>query len=221
MMDIHTYSSRLRGRRWLSGNAFEIEISKPASFTFIPGQCIRFMYKGLERDYTMVSTPADQTLALCIRDVPAGRFTSFLVSAETGTLLSFTGPHGYFTYRPSDLPSIFIATGTGIAPFVSMSRSGISGFTVLHGVREPGNLYYKEVFRHRAVLYVPCITAYQTDPHLQSDFFNGRVTGYLEHYLPRRPYDFYLCGQAEMIRDVMLLVDDLFPESRVYSESFF
>jgi hypothetical protein len=34
-------------------------------------------------------------------------------------------------------------------------------------------------------------------------------------------YDFSLCGREEMIRDVILLVDQRFPDSLVYTESFY
>ena len=50
----------------------------------------------------------------------------------------FTGPHGYFTFRDFRLKPVFVATGTGIAPFVSMVRAGAKGFIVLHGVSTGG-----------------------------------------------------------------------------------
>jgi ferredoxin-NADP reductase len=48
----------------------------------------------------------------------------------------------------------------------------------------------------------------------------GRVTGYLEGHLPLGAYDFYLCGRGEMIREVILLADQKFPDSLVYTEPF-
>jgi benzoate/toluate 1,2-dioxygenase reductase subunit len=218
---MRTYSSTLLSRNVLSAGAFEIEISRPDSFDFNAGQCIRFIHKGLERDYSMISAPDDPTIGLCIRNIPSGRFTSFIASAEIGTPLCFTGPHGYFTYRPSDQPVVFIATGTGIAPFLSMSRSGISGFTLLHGVRKSEDLYYEEFFRRTAADYVPCLSACQGDAPPGPGVFHGRVTAYLESHLSRRPYNFYLCGRIEMIRDATLLADEYFSGSLVYSEIFF
>jgi len=50
--------------------------------------------------------------------------------------------------------------------------------------------------------------------------FAGRVTGYLGGHLPSGAYDFYLCGKGEMIRDVIHLVDQKFPDSLVYTEPF-
>ena len=44
--------------------------------------------------------------------------------------------------------------------------------------------------------------------------------GYLEAHLPSGAYDFYLCGKGEMIRDLIHLVDQKFPDSLVYTEPF-
>jgi NAD(P)H-flavin reductase len=102
-----------------------------------------------------------------------------------------------------------------------MARAGVSGFLLLHGVREPEDLYYEDLFRTAASEVVPCLTGQGEGPARRLDAFSGRVTAYLEANLPRRAYDFYLCGREEMIRDVTLLVDEAFTGSRVYSEIFF
>ncbi len=121
-----------------------------------------------------------------------------------------------------------MATGTGIAPFAAMVRSGVRGFLLLHGVREPEEFYYQDLFRDAAARVVPCLTGRDLGggqgpggPPGPEETFAGRVTAYIEEHLPRRPYDFYLCGREEMIRDVTFLVDEAFPGSRVYSEIFF
>jgi benzoate/toluate 1,2-dioxygenase reductase subunit len=115
-----------------------------------------------------------------------------------------------------------VATGTGIAPFAAMARAGVRGFLLLHGVREPEELYYEALFRGAAARVVPCLTGHGSGgPPRHEQAFPGRVTAYIEAHLPRRPYDFYLCGREEMIRDVTFLVDEGFPGSRVYSEIFF
>jgi hypothetical protein len=39
--------------------------------------------------------------------------------------------------------------------------------------------------------------------------------------MPRIPYDFYLCGRGDMVRDVTLIVDELFSGSLLYTETFY
>lgn len=215
------YRSVLLGTRWLTARTFEVRLCRPEGFSFRAGQNIRLRCKGLERDYSVTAGAQDADLALCIRRVPQGALTPCLAGLDPGSELVFTGPHGHFTFRPSDRPAVFVATGTGIAPFVAMARSGVKGFLLLHGVREPEELYYEELFRGVATGVVPCLTGCGPEENPRADGFCGRVTAYLEAHLPRRTYDFYLCGREEMIRDVTLLVDEAFPGSRVYSEIFF
>jgi NAD(P)H-flavin reductase len=111
-----------------------------------------------------------------------------------------------------------VATGTGLAPFVSMARSGVAGFILLHGVNSAKDLYYTSVFKSAAKQYLPCIS--ETDK-LAGEYFRGRVTDYLQKNLTPGLYDFYLCGRREMIRDVTFLVDERFPGSFIFTEIFY
>ena len=215
------YSTVLLSRHWLTDRVFELELLRPESFKFNPGQCIRFHHKTVERDYSLITTPADHNLALCLYNVQGGLFSPLLASAEIGTGLSFSGPHGYFTYRPSTKPAVFVATGTGIAPFLSMARAGAKEFTLLHGVKTSNDLYYESFFLNTARMYIPCLSRGQTQLLSRSDGFQGRVTEYLRDHLPGGTYDFYLCGRQEMIRDATLLADARFPGSLVYTETFY
>jgi ferredoxin-NADP reductase len=110
---------------------------------------------------------------------------------------------------------VFVATGTGIAPFVSMVKSGCKGFTLLHGVPTSAELYYGESFRAAAFRYVPCLSEENA-----AGAFSGRVTEWVRTHLAPGSYDFYLCGRREMVRDVTSLVDEGYLASRVYAEIF-
>ena len=144
---ITRYSTQLLERRWLSKKAFEMRLKKPPAFEFMPGQRICLGYKAVERDYSLVCAPDDPDLVLCIRYVKDGMLSTELETAQIGAQFQFTGPDGYFVFRPSDRPAIFVATGTGIAPFCSMLRSGVTEFTLLHGVETTEDLYYTSEFK--------------------------------------------------------------------------
>jgi len=212
------YASELIERQWLSNKSFEITLSKPKSFEYMPGQCIRLIRSAIERDYSLVTAPTDPNLALCIRNIEGGILSPELSNAPVGSRFNFNGPHGYFTFRPSIRPAVFVATGTGLAPFVSMARSGVTGFILLHGVNSAEDLYYTAVFKSAAKQYVPCIS--ETD-RLSSEYFSGRATDYLRKNLAPGLYDFYLCGRREMIREVTLLVDEKFTGSFLFTEVFY
>jgi ferredoxin-NADP reductase len=215
---VQKYTARLLRRKWLSKKTFEIVLSLPLGFAFKPGQHIRLNLDRKERDYSIVSAPQESDLTLCIRMVTGGTLSPLLSVADIGTAISLEGPHGYFTYKPTPRPAVFIATGTGIAPFCSMARSGISGFTILHGARFPNDLYYAFRLRQNAAKYIACLS---DTKELPADAFPGKVTDYLEQHLNPGAYDFYLCGRKAMIRDATLLIDERFPKSLVYSELFY
>jgi ferredoxin-NADP reductase len=208
-------------RRWLSKNAFEIELTRPPELAFKPGQTICFIHEAMERYYSLLSTPDDPTLVLCVYYVPQGSFSPVLADAEIGTRFNVTGPHGYFTFNRSEREPVFVATGTGIAPFVSMGRSGITDFILLHEVELTEDLYYQDLFGEIASNYVPCLPETSATDPVPPGIFRGNAAGFLKQNLPPASYDFYLCGEREMTREVTLLADDYFPGSYVFKEVFF
>jgi ferredoxin-NADP reductase len=208
-------------RRWLTKNAFEIELTRPPSLAFKPGQAIRLIHETIESYYSLISAPDDTTLVLCVYNVPHGSFSPRLADAEIGATFHLTGPHGYFTFNPSERTPVFAASGTGIAPFVSMGRSGVTDFILLHEVELAEDFYYQDLFRNIASNYSPCLLGpAAADPSL-SDTFHGNAADYIKKKLPPASYDFYLCGNREMTSQVTLLVDEQFPDSHVFREVFF
>ena len=205
-------------RRWLSNHTFEIALKRPPQFEFFAGQRLRIILQRQERDYTIVSAPTDPELRICVRLVPQGEITSALSKAAIGTQFQITGPHGYFTYHQSQSPAVFVATGTGIAPFRAMVLAGANNYTLLHGVTTSTELYYANLFQSQAALYMPCLSE-QTES--MPDAFHGRVTAYLAQQFTPGQYTFYLCGRQAMIRDVTHVVDERFSGSLVYTEIFY
>ncbi|MGE5255170.1 MAG: ferredoxin--NADP reductase [Hyphomicrobiales bacterium] len=212
------FTTQIVSRRPLSPKAFELILSKPPKFDFTAGQRICLKHGDSERDYSIVSSPDEPEIRLCIRNVPGGLLSPQLAQAPAGLTLTFTGPHGYFTFKASSRPAVFVATGTGIAPFCAMAGSGVRGFTLLHGVAAPEDLYYHTFLQPRAAAYRACLS--ESEPRT-AEHFAGQVTDYIATHLPRRACDFYLCGRQDMIRDVTFLVDEGFPGSFVYSETFY
>lgn len=215
------FVAQLVQRRQLSDATFELAFNRPADFSFIAGQRIRIIQDGFDRDYTLISAPADTELTICVRLIPNGKVTPYLIKADLGCPIQFCGPYGYFLYRPSVRPAVFIATGTGIAPYVSFARCGVQGFSLIHGVRHPEELYYQDIFKTAARTYIPCLSSPPAPTGSSGDPFCGRVTDYLSRHWPAGTYDFYLCGRTDMIRDITHIVDDRFSDSHLFSEAFF
>jgi ferredoxin-NADP reductase len=207
----------ISARRWLSAKTFELTIQRPNGFVFVPGQRLRIIHAAGERDYSLASGADENRLVLCIRRVERGRLSGHLSTCHIPTEIPIKGPYGYFTFKPSKRQAIFVATGTGIAPFCSMVRSGVSNFLLLHGVGQKADLYYRDLMQAAANTYIACVSNIDRE---SKGFFRGRVSDYLKKHLPMGSYDFYLCGRRDMIRDVTRLVDRRFPDSLVYAEMF-
>jgi len=219
-----SWEAVLRARTWLSADHFELEIERPDEFAFLSGQHIRILAPEGERDYSLVSGPADPLLRIYVRQVRGGEVSTFLAEARPGIRLAFRGPFGHFVLHPSPRPRLWAASGTGIAPFVSMARAGASGHLLLHGVRRIERLHYAEFLAPGAAAYVACLSEDERSgvpPHAGIEVFHGRVSDYLAGRLAAGRYDFYLCGSATMIREATAIIDARFPDSLVFSEVFF
>jgi len=130
-------------------NLFSFTVSRPESFKFTAGQFVRLgvnpsqlkyyqeqndakdaatdaaLNEDIFRAYSIVSSPFDEVLEFFSIVIPDGAFTSQLQHLQVGDeLLLNTMPFGFLTLAryqkplPKDL--WLLATGTGLAPFLSM-----------------------------------------------------------------------------------------------------
>src|SRR5208282_2171993 len=104
----------------------EFEMNGHSRFGFVAGQWLSFktdMPDGEEitRAYSIASPRSDdKRFALCLNRVQDGFMSNFLCDMKKGDEIRCQGPFGDFILRPPMRDTIFIATGTGIAPFRSM-----------------------------------------------------------------------------------------------------
>jgi benzoate/toluate 1,2-dioxygenase reductase subunit len=100
---------------------FAIDLAQPLDF--LPGQYVNVQIPGTEltRSYSFSSPPGAGRAEFVVRNVPNGRMSSWLAkNAACGQAISFAGPYGSFYLRAVQRPVLFLAGGTGIAPFLSM-----------------------------------------------------------------------------------------------------
>src|SRR2546427_8691112 len=98
-------------------------------FDFEPGQFLSIFAekdgKSISRPYSIASPPESKDyLELAIKVVEGGFMSNYLHHVAPGTKLKSIGPLGTFVLlEPPDYPirdTMFVATGTGVAPFVGM-----------------------------------------------------------------------------------------------------
>lgn len=214
-----SHNVSVKQRHWLSSNSFELIVEKPRDFAFLAGQKVLIEKAGVQREYSLACSPNDKDLHFCIRFLAEGTFSSMLAEVQPGAKLKISDAYGFFIYRPGN--AIFIATGTGIAPFVAYAQSGVQGFLLLHGVARIEDLFFRQVVEKAVKKYVPCLSGEESGRAQAAGGIAARVTEYLAQRLGPGVYDFYLCGNGAMIGEATRLIDRNFPDSRIFSESFF
>ncbi|MDE0837962.1 MAG: FAD-binding oxidoreductase [Kiritimatiellae bacterium] len=109
--------------RPLSENVMEVRLRMPqaSQFEFVPGQYIHLTNKErVTRSYSLAAPPAsDRHLCIHVKRIDGGLFSDYLfLRARQEDVLHLEGPLGRFVMpdRGSVSKTIFLATGTGIAP---------------------------------------------------------------------------------------------------------
>lgn len=100
-----------------------VETDDPVAFA--AGQYLSVRYQDTTRVYSIASSPSRDELEFCVRRVPGGEMTAELaVDLEAGETVTLRGPYGELLLEePSRRDLVFLATGTGVAPFKSMIDS--------------------------------------------------------------------------------------------------
>jgi len=184
--------------------------------------------KLIRRAYSIASACVERRyVEFYLTLITSGALTPRLFALEHGSRV-FLGPKasGVFTLdrTPPGKAIVFIATGTGLAPYVSMLRSVLAHeterkFVVLHGACYSWDLGYRGELESLARLrpnftYLPSITRPEQDPHFRGRV--GRIQAILEQgaleqdagiELDPQQVDFFLCGNPEMIKVVVGLLE--------------
>lgn len=179
-------------------------ISFEPSFPFIAGQMVFAALEaaGTKRLYSIASGENDTEISILFDVKPGGALTPSLSQLRPGDALYCSVPQGSFTGTHGK--AWWIASGTGVAPFRAMFRSGPSENKVfIHGGRFLHSFYFQEEFATLGDRYIRCCST-QTGEGI----YEGRLTRYLlEANLPSDNCKYYLCGSAEMVvetRDLLI-----------------
>jgi ferredoxin-NADP reductase len=203
-----------------------------AAFTFAvdasleryrPGQYVSLgVFDGIgwvQRPYSVVSLDgsshgASDRVELFIRHVPGGALSPRLWQLPVGARVRVGPPKGLFVLDEDDQrPRLFIGTGTGLAPLLSMldemvSRADDIPSALVHGVSYRDELAYG--YRIAAwmatglpLLYRPCVSRPDDERNEGWRGLTGRaevaVARALEQMPPLAGGVAYLCGNPSMI----------------------
>jgi ferredoxin--NADP+ reductase len=217
--DLEMYAVKVESNVSIAPDVYVL--SYPRSHAFAAGQVVGISIdEGSEpRLYSIASGNTDDMIRLLYNIKPGGEMSPSLAELKAGDTLFVSEPFGSF--YGSATPAVFIASGTGVAPFVSMLRSGLDKDKMLiHGGRTLDSFYFSEELA--AALgeenYIRCCSR-EKGPGI----YEGRLTSYLrdqESLDPHRKY--YLCGLAEMVVETRdLLIDKGIPYENNIAEIYF
>jgi ferredoxin--NADP+ reductase len=195
-------------------------ISWKRKYAFQPGQVVKITLdpRVTPRIYSVCSGNDEDEIRVLFNIKEDGILTPRLARVIPGMKIWATKPYGSFI--DGKKPAWWIATGTGIAPFYSMFRSGISeNKTLIHGVSNLNQFYFEDELEWAmGDRYVRCCSYEQS-----CNVFPGRVTQYLKEIneLPTN-INYYLCGKALMVVEVRdLLIAKGVPYENILAEIYF
>lgn len=206
--------SKVVSRKFLTDKCFILTIERK-NLGFYAGQHFSLGPPdgGINREYSVYSGTTEKNISFLIKIIEEGCVSKILASDHIKEV-RLHGPYSNFIIPEEWLASkfLFVATGTGVAPFASFIRSFSElNYKLLFGTRLKSEQYEAHIFGDRCI---PCISG-----AIGSD--KKRVTDELRS-LQLDSYDYiYMCGNANMIVDVQNILDERQYSGSVKSEVFF
>ena len=223
------FKTKIIEKKELTHDVFELILGKPEGFSFKAGQFVTAKIEDQHppcfRGYSIASSPKNKNIELCIKTIKGGRGSNWLNSLKKGDELSFIGPNGEFTLQNTNEDSIFIATGTGIAPFKAIIEEHLENYKkkmhLIFGVRHVEDICYRELFEELAKKHSHFtfdLTLSRPDDSWKGK--SGRVTEILQSYAIK-DQEVYICGLKEMITSVEeILKEKGLSENRIHFEKY-
>jgi ferredoxin--NADP+ reductase len=211
----------IENRRW-TDTLFSLRVECPR-LRFEAGQFVRIALdlggERIARPFSFVNPPQDPVLEFYGVIVPEGPLSPHLARLAKGdALLVADNPSGFLVL--SELPPAedlwLVATGTGIAPFLSILRTDAPWrryrrVLLVHGARHADELVYREMIGEVArnfpgrFSYLQFVSRESSPIALQGRIPTAIRDGRLEAagvpITPERS-QFMLCGNPEMLKDV-------------------
>lgn len=202
--------AEVTGVEALSETSFGLHLSLDSPIAFLPGQYVNITVPGTDvhRSYSFSSRPGADDATFLIRNLPGGRMSGYLASASAGDRVTLTGPMGAFYLRPITRPQLWLAGGTGLAPFLSMLEQ-----LAATGSDQPVTLYYavtraadlveldrvQDLAEKIGNVAVITILAAEEEAHERKGFVTDHVSA---EDLNGGDVDVYLCGPPPMVEAV-------------------
>ena len=209
--EVKTIPAKISSLEFLSEDVVKVTLRTPPnkSLEFLAGQYIDLSVKGIKRSYSIASTPLDSEIELLIKNYTGGQFSNYLFNeAKVNDLMRIEGPKGTYIL-PKDIPQnlIFISTGTGIAPNLSLIKSVLnedtiqsSQITLIHGQRTAKEHIYSIEDDINGIKIIKCTSRESVE---------GFIQGYVQDAVKELELDIsnslvFACGNPQMIKELKM-----------------
>ena len=196
---------------------FRFRTERPTNFRFTAGEftMVGMGDNDITRAYSITSGPYDEELEFYSIKVPNGPLTSRLQKIKVNDEIEVGNkPTGTLTLANLELGGNLwlLATGTGIAPFISLLRDPTTydhfdKVTVVWSVRETAELTaYNKFLKDQNIAYIPTVTQ-----DLEWPGERNRITvQLLDGLIDGEPSNnkVMLCGSKDFNNDVKQILED-------------
>jgi Na+-transporting NADH:ubiquinone oxidoreductase subunit F len=218
---------------------FRFELKDPPTVKYVAGQYMQLLtpqYKGnseeVYRAYSIASDPQQNNLVdLIIRLVPNGICTTWCFEyLKVGDAVKLNGPYGDFCLSDTDAPMVFVAGGSGMAPFVSI----LSHMCNIGSKREAKYFFGGNTVKDQCMAdemkefesalerfeFIPVVASPEEDNGWDGEV--GLVTEAVQkRYKDLCKHEGYLCGSPGMIDAAAKVFIKLgMPEDKIYYDKF-
>lgn len=219
---------RVAGKRRWAERLYSLQVDTTEIVPFQAGQFIRLALdidgERVARAYSFINAPGATPLEFYFIEVPGGLLTPRLAALEAGDAVWVASQAaGFLTL--AEVPEAkylwLLSTHTGIAPFLSILKTGepwrrFERIVLAHAVRHADELVYGETIRSFAqqhgeqFRFVPFVSREDTDFALRARIpeaiADGRIEARAGVALAPENSQVMLCGNPGMVRDTTELL---------------
>jgi benzoate/toluate 1,2-dioxygenase reductase subunit len=193
----------------------ELDVDSTAP-VFLAGQYVNIDVpgSGQHRSYSFSSAPGQSKVSFLIKRIPGGVMSTWLDSAQPGGKLELTGPLGSFYLRAVERPLLFLAGGTGLAPFLSMLEvlaraDSQQKVQLIYGVTRDLDLVQVDAIE----AYLARLPNFTYTTVVADTDSTHPAKGWVTRHMPAEALndgdvDVYLCGPPPMVDAVRKYFDD-------------
>ena len=210
-------------------NIFKIRFESDSILNFLPGQFVTLIINNLtRRSYSVGSISGQNFIETYVDITPGGPGSKFFENVQIGETVEAIFPLGKFVYAESEYPAIFVATGTGITPFVSMIETALKvnnskrEIKLIWGAKTEADLFLKNEIMELKNNFPNFDFTFCVSREEATEYSKGRVTNVIESAQFSTDSEFYICGGKVMIEDVdKLLTVKGFAKEKIKYEQFY